>query len=186
MEFFFTLHCCWRRHTLYTEGVAGNKNDAIMTCYFKRCELIPSGGPYRHYCFKSRGGTTWWRHCRGSIGLPILLYMAICIDRGGVVSSPDPTLSRRETFLAARRARGGHETRGWGPVEDHVILGGFHIKQWTRRLIAFYTVSPLKGFTGKLTLKHEYCWVCLSGKCVMSISSAMWSMPEGPANMCLP
>ena len=44
MEFFFTLHCCWRRQTLYTEGVAGNKNDAIMTCYFKRCELTPLAG----------------------------------------------------------------------------------------------------------------------------------------------
>ena len=30
-----------------------------------------------------------------------------------VVSSPDPTLSRGETFLAGRRARAGHETKLW-------------------------------------------------------------------------
>ena len=34
-----------------------------------------------------------------------------------VVSSPDPTLSRGETFLAGRRARAGHETRRYDGSE---------------------------------------------------------------------
>ena len=32
------------------------------------------------------------------------------VNAATIVSSPDPTLSRGETFLAGRRARGGHET----------------------------------------------------------------------------
>ena len=35
-----------------------------------------------------------------------------------VVSCPDPTLLRGETFLAGRRARAGHETRGGGALEE--------------------------------------------------------------------